>query len=337
MPEITITMLGGQSSGKTMYLLGLYATMSAGMHGYTLHARDLDQDLHMTAAWSSLIREGKLPAATNETTEYRLVFRQGFTRLIDINWLDYRGGAMDSTGDAQQTAQLVDRLARSDSIYLTIDGKLLAEGTNDILTLQDRTSAGIMVSHLYRAAEARGGPPPSIVILLTKADLLTAGTESPEEALEVATTLVRHLLPAAFAEGTTTMVCPVSLGALGEPDDHRVDRARISPRWVQKPIVFSLARYFEEERTSGATALAVAQSAISAEEGRLADLRGSLFGRFRSGRDAELTARVATARRTFDERRQLMEFATDRDRRLLGHLEGPRYFEGEAEREFFHD
>jgi hypothetical protein len=175
-----------------------------------------------------------------------------------------------------------------------------------------------------------------VVVLITKADLLFANAATPDEALDEAVAAVQQLVPAAFYEGTTTMVCPVSLGDLGPDDNGRIDPAQISPRWVQKPIVFSLARYFQAERTRDTAALLDAQSAIGVEERRLADLRGSVFGRFRPGRRRLLDDRIKQGQDLVGDVRHRMEFAVDRDRRLQGQLEGPRFFVDGAETEFVH-
>jgi hypothetical protein len=46
--------------------------------------------------------------------------------------------------------------------------------------------------------------------------------------------------------------------------------------------------------------------------------------------------RLAEARRALDTQRQLVERATDRDRRLMDQLEGPRFFVDGDETEFVH-
>jgi Double-GTPase 2 len=339
MPEITITMLGDESSGKTMYLLGLYAVMSAGLDGYTLHARDLNLDLDLTEAWDALVEKGERPPLTNEPKPYPLAFRQGFTRLIDINWLDYRGGTMTSREEPENTQELVAQLARSDSIYLTVDGSKLVGGVREenILDMRRATRANRMLTLWHQAAEERGGPPPSTVVLITKADLLIADAASPSAALDEAVDSVRLLLPAAFHQGTTTMVCPVTLGDLGDPEGGRIDPAKVSPRWVQKPIVFSLVRYFQDERARTSEELRGVRDTVEAEERGLTELRASAFGGFRKGRGRELAARVDAARNELDEKRQLIEISTDRSRRLHDQLEGPRFFVDGDETEFVRD
>jgi hypothetical protein len=336
--KIRITMLGSSQSGKTMYLLGLYAVMSAGLDGYSLHARDLDVDIDLTEAWDALDDEGELPVATTETKPYELSFQRGFTRLIDIEWLDYRGGAMTQKGGEADTAQLVNWLAESHSVYLTLDGSKLVGGVRDdnVLEMRRATSANLMGNHVRRAANTRGGSPPSLVVLITKSDLLIAGASSPSRALDDAVEAVKRLLPIAFVEGATTMVCPVTLGDLGDSRDGLVDASRVSPRWVQKPIVFSLAQYFQGERAPDQEAITVYEQDIAAEEQALVDLRGKMFGNFRKASAQRIQQRLIEARHALDAHRQLVDSATDRDRRLLDQLVGPRFFVDGVETEFVH-
>jgi hypothetical protein len=336
--EIRITMLGTQGSGKTMYLLGLYAVMSAGLDGYSLHARNLDLDIEMTESWDALVDDGLLPEATTGTKPYELSFRQGFTKLIDIDWLDYRGGAMSEKGGHADTERLVAQLVASDSVYLTLDGSKLVGGVrpDNVLPVRRGTHANLMLGHLQRAADERGGVPSSIVVLITKSDLLIAGAASPSQALDEAVEAVKLLLPIAFHEGATTMVCPVTLGDLGNAADGHINAAKVSPRWVQKPIVFSLARYFQDERARIAEALQESERDIVASQQPLTDLRASMFGTFRKGRERELEARLEAARRQLNDQRQLVEVAQDRNRRLQDQLEGPKFFVDGVETEFVH-
>jgi hypothetical protein len=335
---IRITMLGTQFSGKTMYLLGLYAVMSAGLDGYSLHARDLDLDIEMTEAWDALVGTGDLPDPTTGTKPYQLAFRQGFTKIIDIDWLDYRGGAMSERGGGDDTARLVAQLVASDSVYLTLDGSKLAGGVrpDTLLSVRRDTHANLMLGHLQRAADERGGAPPSIVVLITKSDLLIAGASSPSQALDDAVEAVKALLPVAFHEGATTMVCPVTLGDLGNAKG-KVDPRKVSPRWVQKPIVFSLARYFQDQRVRTSADLAERERGVLASQQGLAELKQSVFGSFRKGRERQLQARLDSARTALDEKRQLVELNQDRNRRLYDQLEGPRFFVDGVETEFVHE
>ncbi|MFD0635025.1 hypothetical protein ACFQ9X_29295 [Catenulispora yoronensis] len=60
-PQAKVTMLGTKGSGKTTYLLGMYAVLSAGVQGHTLVTTDLDDDEDMADAWYELCDNGRVP------------------------------------------------------------------------------------------------------------------------------------------------------------------------------------------------------------------------------------------------------------------------------------
>jgi hypothetical protein len=240
--RITVTMLGTSKSGKTTYLLGMYATLSAGQDGFFLHADDPDLDLDLSESWDALMDEGLLPPPTpNEPKTYPFVFKSGLTRLLDIDWLDYRGGAMTDRTTASDAERLVSRLAASDSIYLTLDGALLAQGVDErsFLTARRHTKAERMTWFVQNAA-SKLGRVPSLVVLVTKFDLVAARCPDGAAAVESAIDAARDILPIAFETGVTALICPVSLGDLGMPVAERVDPTSVAPRWVHKPMLFSM-------------------------------------------------------------------------------------------------
>ena len=245
LPEITVTMLGGTGSGKTVFLHGMYAVLSGGFEGYYLHTTTHDLDADLSDAWDKLLDDGELPPATTEMPhDYPLVFKDGLTPLLNINWQDYRGGAMsDREATSADTAQLIERLRISDCIYLTIDGRHLADGVDDYnkLLVRRRTQADRMAAHLQRTATARGGHLPPLVVLITKADLLIADGIDGPAALERAVDAIGEILPIAFERDVTTMICPVSLGTIGIPAEGertpiraRSTRAGCRSRWCSR-------------------------------------------------------------------------------------------------------
>src|SRR5271157_1839611 len=132
-PELKLTMLGTTGSGKTMFLLGMYDTLSTGLHGYFLFTEDPDQGVDLNEAWEKLTEGGELPPATavNQSKHYRFAFNHGFTPLVTIEWMDYRGGAITaSTSSNADVSELQKQLQESDSIYIVLDGGKLANWLN---------------------------------------------------------------------------------------------------------------------------------------------------------------------------------------------------------------
>jgi hypothetical protein len=140
-PSLTITALGNKGSGKTTFLLGMYADLSGGRKGYFLNASDPDVDLSLAGKWEKLLDDGALPPPNQaDNIPYSFLFLDGIQPLLAVDWLDYRGGALDDeTGAASQDVPgLHERLNRSDCIYLVVDGGYLVE------PVRSSTRAGIM-------------------------------------------------------------------------------------------------------------------------------------------------------------------------------------------------
>jgi hypothetical protein len=250
-PSLTITALGNKGSGKTTFLLGMYADLSGGRKGYFLNASDPDVDLALAGKWEKLLDDGVLPPPNPaDNIPYSFVFLDGMRPLLAVDWLDYRGGALeDATGAASNDVMgLHERLNRSDSIYLVVDGGYLVEPVRATTKMGIMRSAGLrrMTSLLQNAVQARrsaGELPPSIVVLITKADLIPPDRS---EVLDALVSDVQELLSVAFSDGLSTLICPVMLGHFGLNPPATVRTADIDPQDLHLPIIFSLGEYMHE-------------------------------------------------------------------------------------------
>ena len=220
-PNLTLTMLGTTSSGKTTFLLGMYDILSAGLHGYFTFTEDPDQAVDLRDAWDLLTDEGELPPpnATDNSKHYRFVFSHGFTPLVTIDWMDYRGGALDDRRDSgSDVLELRARLERSDSIYLVLDGGSLASWLDDPVkrtVVQKKLKVQAMSSQVLQAVTNRkqnGLPLPSSAVLITKVDLLRGADRSVGQALATVVHGLPELLPVVWVHVFTALICPVKAG-----------------------------------------------------------------------------------------------------------------------------
>jgi hypothetical protein len=246
-------MLGGTGSGKTTYLIGMYAHLSAGLENFFLHAVNHDVDIELSSAWSAMIEDGLLPQANTEEggiQTYDFIFRYGLDPLLTLNWIDYRGGALRDRSEKQDVSSLLSRLSQSDSVYITLDGALLA----DVLTtdrgadrrLQDAVGRyARLISEISDKRREEDLIPPSIVVLVTKGDLLRPllPGNAQERRQQVREWMV-DLLKQCFRDDWDTAVCIVSIGSIGRPSSSRVDPNTIDPASIHKPMVFSLYSYY---------------------------------------------------------------------------------------------
>jgi hypothetical protein len=282
---ITATMLGMSGSGKSTYLLGMYATLSKGIRNFFVHTPDLDLDTDLTDAWELLGDTGELPPPNSEDQylRYEFEFTRGFMPLARLDWLDYRGGALRSKADDHaDTRFLLARLLESDTVYLTLDGgkfrAWLDGGTGIVRDLRRMT---VLVQRAVAQRREQGLPVPSLVLLITKCDLVADPGEIAPILLEVAKNgRLRDLVPVAFQEGVTAMLCPVQLGAFGSAGAERVDPATIDPFGLHRPLLFSLLLYLMEGIDAHQAELERIRRERGEAESELIGLRNGFLGGF---------------------------------------------------------
>jgi hypothetical protein len=292
-PNLTLTMLGNTGSGKTTFLLGMYNTMTIGVQGYFLYTADPDEGVDLELLWDQLIEQGELPPATLEeqSKRYQFVFNHGFDTLVTVDWLDYRGGAMMGKESAEDTAQLRAQLAASDSIYLVFDGARLKpwlDGKASIEDVRKWLRIGRMTQLLQHATQDRLGkglPMPSLVVVITKADLLASLEQDREvgDALQTIIDNLETLVPAVYVKGVTTLLCPVQVGNFGTEKTRQVDVNDIDPMGLHRPMIFSLMHRLTEGLKDHEKQLEQQRAGQSSTEQQIAELnqgfRAYLYGR----------------------------------------------------------
>jgi hypothetical protein len=257
-------MLGASGSGKTLFLHGMYAMLSAGVGGWFMYTWDPDDDTDIMDVWTLLNDKGEPPPPTDVDGQkrYEFVFNHGITPMIAIDCVDFRGGVADGRlGEAKDVAEMRERLQQTDSVYLVLDGGRLAEwlikikdlGEDERIT-RNPANDPMRIARLSRfvsdaaaARRSRGKLAPSVVVLITKSDLISGITGMPKgQALRLAAKRLHTIVPIAYAEGVTTLVCPVQVGRFG-PDQHqRVKPEDLDPVGLHQPFIFSLWHYLTE-------------------------------------------------------------------------------------------
>lgn len=330
-------MLGPSHSGKTMFMHGMYATLSAGIEGYFLNTKDPDKDLELMETWDLLCDEGQLPPPTSELpTSYEFVFKHGVRSLVDIDWMDFRGGAtVERADNGTDVAQLRERLKKSDSIYLVLDGQHVGDWIKSG-TPANVTRGPMKVSHLSghisRTVEARlsaGLPAPSLVVLITKIDLLAGITGMPKkDAIFKAMDNLQNLVPIAYSEGVTTLICPVQLGDFGISNQRKVDPAKLDVRYMHKPIIFSLLYDINYRIARDSRKLEELRARRQATEDELKQLQAGFWnGFFKRNQIAERIEGVGGIRAAMEEVAQELKTARARVDQLWKELDTLRIIE----------
>jgi len=256
--HMKITMLGSSGSGKTAYMLGMFAEMQTGVGGFTI-TTDHDTENSLRNEWDTLVIGGdsRWPKATPSSTFYRFAFNYSYNPIMHFDWLDYRGGAMTEASTEEEVQVLLQHLQESDCIFLCIPGEFLETNqTTDTHQVAARAQTAKM-NGLLRMVGERLKPtvktPFPVVIMITKADLMGNTTFSmignlvnrsslrtiSEAVQNKITTFANKLFPTLFApdSGWFTMICPVTLGkALAK--DKKV--GKIEPINISLPLIFAI-------------------------------------------------------------------------------------------------
>jgi hypothetical protein len=344
-PDLKLTMLGAADSGKTTFMLGMYNTLAVGMHNYFIFTEDPDQDVELREIWENLLDNGVLPQATrvNENKYYRFVFNHGFTPLLSIDWMDYRGGAVGARStEAQDVAVLHKRLAESDSIYLVLDGQKLApwlNGEKALTAVQQNMGLGrvsALVNQAVHDRTGRGLPVPSLVVIITKADLLRGPGRTLRAALDrVVDDALEQLVPITFNQDVSALVCPVKVGNFGvrTSADMSVRVSDVDPVGLHRPMIFSLMHYLTEGQGAWEIKQADYSSSRSAAQQQLAALNQGFMSIFRGQRITDARNRMGSLDDALERGKQ--EYAANQSliERLAQELAGhPMIRNGKVER-----
>jgi hypothetical protein len=285
---VTVTMLGSSGSGKTSYLVGLFGTLTLGVDGYRLIAGGDAATSHRTvldllSRWDRLVAEGELPPPTDDDPKsYPMRFCRGSEPVLDIDWIDFRGGAISTAPGVDEedsdVTSLLERLETTDCIFVTIDAQHLVDRQVE----RQQTMVMARTSMLYLGArigtelvrrKAAGVPPPTMVVLVTKADLLLSpesGQATDDWRRRTEDLLVddiRTILPVVFDPGITTVICPVTLGPFGGASRSSVSPGAVSPRSLHQPLLFAiLANRWRDVDTHSASAATSRERADAARE-----------------------------------------------------------------------
>ncbi|NJN08165.1 MAG: hypothetical protein HC836_44160 [Richelia sp. RM2_1_2] len=245
-----ITMLGFTGAGKTCYMLGMYSFMSIGLRGFTLSAKDADEDIELSDKWDNLVfgqGDDRWPPATNrgENTTYAFDFNYGFRQIMSFEWLDYRGGALRDKSTEEDVTALVKHTQESSCLFLCISGEHLQEA---IVDTQGQVNSSVkhkiakelridrmnkLIKEIQQKIKPNDQKPYPIVIVVTKYDLCM----DREKGAIVED--IKQLFEPLFQpnSGWLVTICPVSLGKeLAENPEN----GAIKPINVHIPVVFAI-------------------------------------------------------------------------------------------------
>ena len=238
-----ITMLGTTGAGKTCFLVGMYADISGGRRGFTFSTNP-DDDLDLSGKWDRLIEAGpdRWPAPTGDQPKsYTFGFNYGLRRIMEFDWIDYRGGALLDRSTEADVQELKRYLRQSSCVMLCVSGEHLQE-PKKAAVVRAQTGIGRMnsfLTDLREELERQKRELPAVIIVITKSDYCS---KRPREEIEGQ---IRDLFNPLFArdEGWLVSIGSVSLGT-GLATD--AEKGEIDPDNIHLPLVFSIYRVLHE-------------------------------------------------------------------------------------------
>ena len=239
--KIKILMLGDSRSGKTCFMLGMYAAIQNGSK-FSLKATDPDEGVEMATLWSTIVGESgeeRWPLPTIYKPKiYNFELCYAYKSLIEFEWLDYRGGSMLDISSDDNVRTLRNYAAESNGLFFCISGKDLREPVTEanLQNIAIKSKANLMGQYLQylninrRPARKKSFP---IIIMVTKYDYCYH--RNKRELMED----VKKMFPPLFAPNSDwlVMICPVTLGKELAKNS---DNGKIEPRNLDIPVAFVL-------------------------------------------------------------------------------------------------
>ena len=238
--KIKILMLGDSSSGKTCFMLGMYAAIQNGSK-FSLKATDPDEGVEMATLWSTIVGESgeeRWPRGTDTPQIYNFELCYAYKPLMEFEWLDYRGGSMlDLSSDVRT---LRDYAAESNGFFFCISGKYLKEPVTEanLQKVAMESKANLMGKYLeYLSINNRRQTRKKIfpiVIIVTQYDYCY--NRNKRELMED----VKKMFPPLFAPNSDwlVMICPVTLGK--DLAKNKDNNGEIEPKNLEIPVAFVL-------------------------------------------------------------------------------------------------
>ena len=191
-----ITMLGTSRAGKTTYLSALLGTLYEGaIDGFRIGPFDstneeINKELDKI---NVLYKEGKWPDGTSgdNVRNLSLSLFKNQNRLVDFDFIDYRGGALDDISlneNSERTMELSMALMASDVALVFIDSIILYHCKN-IIVARRHLGVNPIMTVLSKAKErlARAHKKMNVIFVLTKIDAI------PENAIPALKERVKEL------------------------------------------------------------------------------------------------------------------------------------------------
>jgi hypothetical protein len=251
-----VTMLGQFGCGKSTFIAGMYAQLVQGFRGCFLHTPDQDAGVEMVRQLTRL-RAGDLPEPNSTKGiphDYVLRSTEG---TFPLHLTDFRGGApfeLARDDGESDTALLRQRLAESHSIFVALDSAHFTEPVTPVRLhdVREETGADLfsdLISKTVYDRQQKGNPPPSVAVLLTKADQIDGRPGSAARDWAEVRAEIRDVLGGAFQPGVDTRIIPVSVFSYAEPNG-QPQMLTLDLHALADPVIFAAATFLRVRQSA---------------------------------------------------------------------------------------
>ena len=227
-----ITMLGTSGSGKTVYMSAMAELfLNGSVDGYTLENRgdDFKSSTFVAktiAKTNTLYTSGSFPLGTATSVLMPLELRYRGKRILDIDWIDYRGEALDELVmgvENEQTAEIKATLLASDVIMVFVDAAVL-KACRNVSIARANVGANTISRLLNLVLKTKHL---DIMFLLAKIDSSTIDIKRDFQMLK---SKVEQIYSHFFTNTNTEIddYCVLAVGALG------VGNVETTHEWISK-------------------------------------------------------------------------------------------------------
>lgn len=163
-----ILMIGHTGAGKTSFMAGMYKNLGEKTVGYGIHAVKKEQCAQLKRLAENL-EKGIYPAGTDIQSNYQFEFKVGNQVIMPFEWIDYRGGTLQSTNkNDPELTKLVKQIDSCDALIVFLDGTKLVENTWEAQVEYD-----VVLSCIYKALHHKRTSWLPISFVITKYDTIT--------------------------------------------------------------------------------------------------------------------------------------------------------------------
>ena len=171
------TALGLSGSGKTCYVLGLYAQMSMGVNQFNITTEnDIARDLEnrMDILGDKTKGKDRFPYGTtsNDCRDYRFKLHYQNAPIISVSWMDYAGGLLHDKGEKSEGYEKLSKsIEESTALYIFIDGEKLCHQTLEDKKYEIKWHCSSKINPFITQFANTHDVLPPIIFVITKMDL----------------------------------------------------------------------------------------------------------------------------------------------------------------------